>query len=142
MRTDHTGFERQWGTTMHAVHGKTNPEVPTDGVRRLASVIRLVPELEQMYRELHANVWDSVASRLRKSNIRNYSIFIAGIEGRKYLFSYCEYSGSDYEGDMRKIAEDPETRRWWQQTDPCQIPLPECVEGKRWCDLERVFFLP
>jgi L-rhamnose mutarotase len=127
---------------MQAVYGKTNPASPTDGVRPFASVIGLEPDLEQRYRELHANAWDSVMSRLKRSNIRNYSIFIASIDGRKYLFSYCEYTGSDYEGDMQKIAEDPETHRWWQETDPCQIPLPECAEGSRWCDLERVFFLP
>lgn len=126
---------------MQAVHGKTNPASPTDGVRRFASVIGLEPDLEQRYRELHANAWDSVMSRLKRSNIRNYSIFLASIDGRKYLFSYCEYTGSDYEGDMQKIAEDPETQRWWQETDPCQVPLPERAEGSRWCDLERVFFL-
>jgi L-rhamnose mutarotase len=42
---------------------------------------------------------------------------------------------------MRKIAEDTETRRWWEETDPCQVPLPERAAGTRWCDLERVFFL-
>lgn len=127
---------------MRAVHGKTNPASSTDGVRRFASVIGLVPDLEQRYRELHANAWDSVISRLKRSNIRNYSIFLASIDGRKYLFSYCEYTGTDYERDMQRIAEDPETQRWWQETDPCQIPLPACAEGSRWSELERVFFLP
>jgi L-rhamnose mutarotase len=126
---------------MQAVRGKTNPALPADGVRRFASVIGLEPDLEHRYRELHANAWESVTNRLRQSNIRNYSIFIASIKGQKYLFSYCEYTGSDYEGDMRKIAEDAETRRWWEETDPCQVPLPERAAGTRWCDLERVFFL-
>lgn len=126
---------------MHAVYGKTNPAPSGPGPRRFASVIGLEQEMEQRYRELHANAWESVTDRLKRSNIRNYSIFVATIEGKKYLFSYCEYTGADFEGDMRKIADDPETRRWWKETDPCQIPVPDCPAGSRWCDLERVFFL-
>ncbi len=127
---------------MQAVHGKTNPVPTGSGVRRFASVIGLEPAMEQRYRELHANAWDSVTARLRQSHIRNYSIYIAAIEGRKYLFSYCEYTGTDYEGDMQRISEDPETQRWWRETDPCQLPLPERNAGSRWCGLEQLFFLP
>ena len=39
------------------------------------------------------------------------------------LFSHFEYVGTDFEGDMRKIAEDPTTHEWWRQCEPCQEPL-------------------
>ena len=44
---------------------------------------------------------------------------------------------------MKKIAADPETRRWWKETDPCQIPLPgTALEGKIWTEMSPVFHLP
>ena len=97
--------------------------------------------MEARYRELHADVWQSVLDRLEASHIRNYSIFVGTIEGRRCLFSYFEYDGTDFEADMQKVAADPETRRWWLETDPCQEPLAQSAEhGGRWYDLERVFF--
>lgn len=36
--------------------GSTNPPDPVDGVTRLVSVVELVPEKEQLYREMHDEV--------------------------------------------------------------------------------------
>ena len=45
--------------------------------------------------------------------------------------------------DMAKMAADPETQRWWKETDPCQIPLPEArAKGKIWTMAEEVFYTP
>jgi len=109
---------------------------------RYGSVIGLKPDMERRYRELHAHAWEAVTRRLAEANVRNYSIYVAELDGRKYLFSYFEYTGGDFDGDMRRIAEDPETRRWWRETDPCQVPLAEAAPGSRWTVLERVFHLP
>jgi L-rhamnose mutarotase len=127
--------------TADSVYGVTNPQSSEDGVQRFGSVIGLKPEMEAVYRELHANAWDSVVACLAKFHIRNYSIFITDIEDRKYLFSYFEYTGNDYAQDMRAVAADPETRRWWSETDPCQIQLPGRQPGANWSDMERVFFM-
>ena len=127
-----------------AVYGPPNPspaETDDSPVKRFGSVIRLNPEKEQYYRELHANVWPGVLERLRKSNIRNYSIYVTEIEGKKYLFSYFEYTGNDYDFDMQAIADDPETRRWWKETDPCQIQLPTRKPGANWSEMEMVFLM-
>jgi len=124
-----------------SVYGATNPRTCADGVLRFGSVIGLKPEMEAVYRELHANAWESVTACLARFHIRNYSIFITELEGRKYLFSYFEYTGSDYEQDMRAVAADPETQRWWRETDPCQIQLPGRAPGANWSDMERVFFM-
>ena len=54
---------------------------------------------------------------------------------------HFEYTGDDYEADMRAIAEDPDTRRWWQRTDPLQIQLPNRKDGDNWSIMERVFLM-
>ena len=47
--------------------------------------------------------------------------------------------GSDFEADMKKMAADPTTQKWWKLTDPCQKPLPTRAEGEWWTNLEEVF---
>lgn len=123
------------------VYGSTNPRRDEDGVQRFGSVIGLKPQMEQRYRELHANAWESVTNCLKAANIQNYSIFLAELDGKKYLFSYLEYTGADLERDLQSIADDPETQRWWRETDPCQIPLPDRSPGENWSELERLFML-
>lgn len=65
------------------------------------------------YKILHAAAWPEVLERIRKSNIRNYSIFFR--DG--LLFSYLEYTGINYEADMKAIADDPITQKWWALTN-------------------------
>lgn len=104
-------------------------------MERHASVIRLRPDHEQEYRRLHADAWPGVLAALRRAGVRNYSIFLR--DG--LLFSYLEYVGDDYEGDMTTIAADEATRRWWELTDPCQQPLDTAAEGQWWAPAEEVF---
>lgn len=110
-------------------------------MRHFGSVIGLKAEMEHRYRELHTNAWESVLRRLAESNIRNYSIYITELDGKKYLFSYFEYTGADFEADMQAIADDPETQRWWKETDLCQIQLPNRARGANWTDMECVFLM-
>lgn len=112
-------------------------------VERYAMVTGLKPAKEEYYRELHAAPWPSVIARLRECHIRNYSIHRTEIGGQPYLFSYFEYVGDDFEADMAKMAADPETQRWWKETDPCQRPLPEALKkGEIWTMAEEVFWTP
>lgn len=112
------------------------------GIRRFGWVTGIRPEKIDYYRELHASPWPGVARMIKECNIQNYSIFLREIDGKSYLFSYLEYTGDDFEADMAKMAADPETQRWWKETDPCQAPLPDAAaEGKIWADMESVFFL-
>ena len=113
------------------VYGTTNPtpeQVGALGVRRMGSVFALDPQHEQLYRDLHANAWPGIVERLRKSNIRNFSIFITELAGQKYVVSYYEYIGSDFEADQQAMDEDPETHRWWQALGPCEMPGVDCGE--------------
>ena len=109
--------------------------------KRYAMVTGLKPEKEQYYRELHAKPWPSVMAKIEESNIREFSIHRVEIGGRPYLFAYFEYVGDDFDADMAKMAADPETQRWWKETDPCQRPLPEAAKkGEIWTMAEEVFY--
>ena len=110
-------------------------EVSKRPVKRFASVIKIKPEMLAQYKKLHANPWPEVQEQITKSNIRNYSIYLKD----DYLFSYFEYVGEDFEGDMAKMAQDSVTQEWWELTDPCQIPLETRKEGEWWASMEEVF---
>jgi L-rhamnose mutarotase len=110
---------------------------------RHAWITGLKPEMAAHYRELHANPWPSVNRMLKECHIQNFSIHQREIDGKLYLFAYLEYTGRNYEADMKKMAADPETQRWWKETDPCQLPLPDAAaKGKIWADMTEVSYLP
>lgn len=109
-------------------------------VKRFGSVTGLKPEKLDYYKELHANAWPSVLKKIKECNIRNYSIYLQKIGDAYYLFSYFEYTGVDFDADMKKMADDPNTQKWWKETDPCQQPLPETAAKKQiWTNMEEVF---
>ena len=98
--------------------------VKTEKVERYGAVIGVKPEKLEHYKQLHANPWSSVNDALKRANIRNYSIYLTQFDdGNWYLFSYLEYTGHDFEADMKKIAENSEVQRWWKETDHCQFGL-------------------
>ncbi|SEE87692.1 L-rhamnose mutarotase [Streptomyces sp. 3213] len=106
-------------------------------MRRVAQVLAVRPELLDEYRELHRAVPEPVLDRIRRSRISTYSIHLLGDR----LFSYFEYHGDDLAGDLAAMAEDEATRRWWQLTAPCQVPVPEAAPGEWWATAERVFLM-
>ena len=109
--------------------------------RRFQWVTGLDPQKADRYFELHAKPWPGVLKKIKECNIQNYSIAVQEIDGKLYLFSYLEYVGEDFEKDMKKMAGDPETRRWWKETDPCQLPLPDAAaSGSIWSTAREVFY--
>lgn len=109
-------------------------------MKRYGSVIGLNAEKEAEYRRLHAAVWPGVLKMIAACHIRNYSIFLRRMpDGNKYLFSYFEYHGTDFEADMAKMAADAETQRWWAVCIPCQQPLDDRAAGEWWASAEEVF---
>lgn len=112
-----------------------NKTVAEKQVKRYGSVIKIKPEMLDLYKELHANTWPGVLDQISKSNIRNYSIYLKD----NYLFAYFEYVGDDFEGDMAQMAKDSVTQEWWELTDPCQEPLDSRAEGEWWASMEEVF---
>ena len=111
-------------------------------VQRYGAVIGVKPEKLDYYKELHADPWKTVNKAIKEANIRNYSIYLTQFDdGNWYLFAYFEYTGSDFEADMAKLAEDSEIQRWWKETDPCQIGLENRKEGEWWKTMEEVYHL-
>ena len=106
-------------------------------LQRYAQVIQLRAEDEAEYIRYHADVWPSVLERIADCGIRNYSIFLRN----GVLFAYFEYHGTDFEADMRKMAADPETQRWWAVMEPMQHRLPNTPADEWWHPIDEVFHL-
>ena len=119
---------------------KQNSSDPKQRVR-YGMVTGLKPEKISYYEELHSKPWPAVLKKIKECNIENYSIYVQKIEDKYYLFSYFEYAGNDFDGDMKKMAADSTTQRWWRETDPCQLPLPEALSKKQiWTKMNEVFY--
>jgi len=103
--------------------------------KRYGSVLNLPAENYQRYKELHAAVWPAVLEQIQKSNIRNYSIY----HKDGFLFSYFEYIGTDFEGDMARMGEDLTTQDWWKVCGPLQQPWESRKPGEWWADMEELF---
>ena len=109
-------------------------------LQRYGSVIGLRAEKLAEYRKLHAAVWPDVLKMIKTCHFTNYSIYLKKLDdGQHYLFSYFEYVGKDFKKDMARMAADDETRRWWKETDPCQIPIPTHARDEWWSKMEVVF---
>jgi L-rhamnose mutarotase len=104
-------------------------------MKRYGSVIGLNPDKIEEYKRLHAAVWPDVLKTIAACNIRNYSIFLRD----NMLFAYFEYTGNEFAADMAKMAADPVTQQWWQETNPCQHPVATAKPGEWWAPLEEVF---
>ena len=130
-----------------ACNTTTKPEQPDSDrkdaeqkVKRYGSITGLKPEKIAAYKKLHAAAWPGVLKKIGECNIHNYSIYLKEIEGKSYLFSYFEYTGKDFDADMKKMAADTTTQRWWKETAPMQIPLPDAAaKGETWSGMEEVF---
>ena len=111
-------------------------------MKRYGMVIGLRTEKLAEYKQLHAAVWPGVLRRIKDCNLRNYSIYLRQLDdGQHYLFSYFEYTGSDFAADMARMAADPETQRWWAVCMPCQQPLDTRAKDEWWASMEEVFHL-
>ena len=109
-------------------------------MQRYGSVIGVKEDKIAEYKRLHAAVWPDVLKMIEGCNIRNYSIYLRRLpDGKNYLFSYLEYVGEDFAGDMAKMAADETTQKWWAVCKPCQEPLTDIGDGEWWADMEEVF---
>jgi L-rhamnose mutarotase len=102
------------------LYGKTSN---THG-QRIGMVIGIKADQIKAYEALHAASNPGVRDLLDKYNMHNFSIYIHQFDdGRYYLFGYYEYTGTDYKGDMEKLAAEPRNQKWLSVTAPMQMPL-------------------
>jgi len=104
---------------------------------RHGSVIGIKAEHIAEYKRLHAAVWPDVLRQIKDSKISNYSIYLR--EPENLMFSYFEYTGSDFAGDMARMAADPRTQEWWAVCMPLQDPLKTNKDDEWWGSMEEVF---
>ncbi|HPS55437.1 MAG TPA: L-rhamnose mutarotase [Sedimentisphaerales bacterium] len=131
--------EGEYGAEWEEVFHYAGPAYKGKCVKRIGSIIGIEEKNILAYTQLHKTVWPGVLASIEKCNIRNYSIYLGQIErGNWLLFSYFEYIGNDFEGDMAKIG-DEVTKVWWTYTDPLQRPLPTRKEGEHWATMEEIF---
>jgi L-rhamnose mutarotase len=102
---------------------------------RYGATLRVRPERFEEYQREHAAVWPGVLAAITRSHIRNYSIYHRDF----VLYSYFEYWGDDFAADMKRMAADPETQRWWALMEPMQEPYPDRAPGEWWSRMEEVF---
>ncbi len=109
-------------------------------MQRYGWIIGLQPDRVEDYKREHAAVWPAVLKMIKDCHIQNYSIYLRQFpDGAYYLFSYLEYVGTDFDGDMAKMAADPTTQDWWAVCKPMQVPIANAAAGEWWADLEEVF---
>lgn len=104
-------------------------------MKRVGRVVKVKEGMLERYKELHADPWPEVTTYIPECNIRNFCIYSFG----QYLFSYFEYTGTDYEKDMKTL--DEKTKDWLVETDRCQTPVEDAEEGDLWTVMEEVFHL-
>ena len=104
-------------------------------MRRFGQILHVRAEFRDEYVRQHKAVWPGVLAQIHRSNIRNYSIFLRdGI-----LFAYFEYVGRDFAADMRAMAADPETQRWWALMEPMQQKWASASAEDWWTHMDEVF---
>ena len=94
--------------------------------------MRLKAGNEAVYRQKHDAIWPEMVSSLRAYGIRNYSIFVHGLD----LFAYYETEDPD------RVAEqvnDPVVKRWWKMMEEY---MEYNEDGTPWsATIEEVFHL-
>ena len=128
-----------WAQWQEVFHHEGPARKPNQIKSRHGSIIGMPQKNILAYTQMHAAVWPGVLAALDQVNIRNYSIYLGQIQPGEYLlFSYFEYVGDDFPGDMARMA-DEVTKLWWTYTDPLQVRLPGTPEGQQWKTMEEVF---
>ena len=109
-------------------------------VQRIGMVIGIKADQISAYEELHAASNPGVRDLLQKYHMHNFSIYMHQLDdGKYYLFGYYEYTGTDYKGDMEKLAAEPRNQKWLSVTGPMQFPLPG---EQSWAMMEEVYHNP
>ena len=106
-------------------------------MKRYGQVLQLKPECIDEYVKYHADVWSGVLQQITQCNIQNYSMFLQD----NVLFAYFEYTGEDFAKDMKKMAADAETQKWWAIMEPMQKKWPTASADEWWCNMKEVFHL-
>jgi len=107
--------------------------------RRLGQVVELKEECVAEYTRVHADGFPGVRDLLSKWNLRNFSIFMQVVAGKRLLFLYGEYCGKDYDADMAGLGAEPRDIEWHKLCDPMQASF-NPTGG--WLPMDCVYYNP
>ena len=105
-------------------------------MKRFGDVIRVPAEKYAEYVEKHDHIWPEIVEMMRRAHIENFTIF----HRDGYLFKYFEYTGDDYEADMKKL-DNERHRQWLEFTAVCQQPVESAEEGQWWAPMDEIFHI-
>jgi L-rhamnose mutarotase len=96
------------------------------------------PELIELYKQHHRDVWPEVVEGLRQIGITKMKIFLLG----SHLFMYCEaHDTFDPARDYQRYAANARTQEWDQLMRRFQQRVPEAGPDDWWTPMEEVFDL-
>ena len=126
--------------TVFASCGQVKKQAGDAVIKRVGMVIKLKEESLAEYKKLHTNGNTGVRDLLTKYNLHNFSIFLTQLEdGNYYEFGYYEYTGEDFDRDMKTLSEEPRNIEWLKICDPMQESIGEAMG---WREMETVYFNP
>jgi L-rhamnose mutarotase len=103
-------------------------------MKRYACLFRIKPELKNEYRAAHDRIWPDMARAIRRSGIRNYSIFFRE-DGT--LFSYFECR--DPERAFAYMRGQEVNARWQRAMERFFVKADTSILGPESVRLEEVF---
>jgi L-rhamnose mutarotase len=99
---------------------------------RIARIAKLKPGCEAEYIKRHKEVWPEVLELIKDSGVKNYSIYISGLD----LFSYLEVD--DWDEAIEKMLGDKVGDKFQEY----MAPLMDSNDPKSpWVNIEEVFHL-
>ncbi len=104
-------------------------------MRRFGFISKIKPGMLNKYKELHDGIWDDVVKAAHMHNLRNYTIF----HKDGLLFSYFEYVGTDFEGDIKKKNILPAVKKWQQACGECLQVDDVCANSNPETLLDEIF---
>lgn len=105
--------------------------------RIFGQVGKLKKDKIEEYKKLHAAVWPDVKQMIEECHLCNYSIFLQG----EWVFAYFEYTGENYDEDMKQMEADPVTQQWWTHTHPCFETYAVDEKSEFYHDMQQIFYM-
>jgi L-rhamnose mutarotase len=102
--------------------------------KRYAFLMRIKPELKAEYKKAHDEIWPDMARAIRRSGIRNYSIYFRE-DGT--LFAYLE--APDPAAAFAWLGKTEVNRRWQKAMDRYFVKKDPATLGPDVIPLEEVF---
>ncbi len=99
--------------------------------------VKIKYEKLDYYKSNHSKVWPEILSELKKINISNYTIFLKD----DYLFGYLEYSGNNFDKDMKEMEKIPIVKKWEKLMIDCFKPFPGSKNNNSWVFMDEIFHL-